>query len=324
MNWIDVIILGVIIYYFFEGVRRGFVEQTLELIGFFITLALAYWIYQPIGQFLINRAGMNMNLADPMAFLLSWVILQAGYSLALRLTYPFIPLKLRSSEVNRFAGLVPAFLRAIIIISVVMTIAVILPIPAQLKSEIDNSAIGSRVVAKSGIIEGYMNKLFGRDIKQTLTFLTVPAQTEQIIEPNQTVDLKFTTTDVTIDHAAEQQMFNLVNQERAKVGLQTLVWDEQLAVVARKHSVDMFARGYFSHTDPDGKSPFDRMQAAGIMYTSAGENLAYAATVQLAHDGLMRSPGHRANILSVDFGHVGIGVIDGGIYGKMFTQNFTN
>jgi uncharacterized protein YkwD len=52
--------------------------------------------------------------------------------------------------------------------------------------------------------------------------------------------------------------------------------------------------------------------------------LAYAASVDLAHNGLMRSPGHRANILSADFGQVGIGVIDGGIYGKMFTQEFTN
>ncbi len=84
----------------------------------------------------------------------------------------------------------------------------------------------------------------------------------------------------------------------------------------------MFARGYFSHTDPDGKSPFDRIAAAGITYKAAGENLAYAANVDLAHAGLMRSPGHRANILETDFGRVGIGVIDGGIYGRMFTQNF--
>ncbi len=86
----------------------------------------------------------------------------------------------------------------------------------------------------------------------------------------------------------------------------------------------MFEKGYFSHENLEGKSPFDRMEAAGIIFKVAGENLAYAATVDLAHNGLMRSPGHRANILEVDFGTVGIGVIDGGIYGKMFTQNFTN
>jgi uncharacterized protein YkwD len=86
----------------------------------------------------------------------------------------------------------------------------------------------------------------------------------------------------------------------------------------------MLARGYFSHYTPEGLSPFDRMTQAGIAYTSAGENLAFSPNVQLAMQGLMQSPGHRANILSKDYGKVGIGVIDGGIYGEMFVQEFTN
>ncbi|KKR88441.1 MAG: SCP-like protein extracellular [Candidatus Gottesmanbacteria bacterium GW2011_GWA2_41_12] len=66
------------------------------------------------------------------------------------------------------------------------------------------------------------------------------------------------------------------------------------------------------------------MKNAGIFYTEAGENLAFAPNVNIAHAGLMNSPGHRANILSPDFGKVGIGVIDGGIYGEMFVQKFTD
>lgn len=267
---------------------------------------------------------MNISLADPLAFLLGWVMLQALYSLILRLSYPLIPYKIRASETNHLAGLVPAFIRCAVIVSVVVTIAIVMPIPGQLKAEIDQSLIGSRIVSQSSKIEGVISKAFGRDIKQTLTFLTVPSQTEQIVEPDETVDLKFTTTEVSVDKGGEQQMFKLLNQERAKAGLKILVWDESLAEVARANSRDMFARGYFSHTNPDGLSPFDRMERAGIKYQAAGENLAYAATVELAHNGLMRSPGHRANILSADFGHIGIGVIDGGVYGKMFTQNFTD
>ena len=66
------------------------------------------------------------------------------------------------------------------------------------------------------------------------------------------------------------------------------------------------------------------MEKAGISYQAAGENLAYAPNVDVAHTGLMNSEGHRANILSADFGKVGIGVIDGGVYGKMFVQEFTD
>ena len=77
----------------------------------------------------------------------------------------------------------------------------------------------------------------------------------------------------------------------------------------------MFANGYFSHYDQHNTSPFDRMKSVGISYTSAGENLALAPNVNLAMQGLMNSPGHRANILSTSFHKVGIGVVDGGIRG---------
>jgi uncharacterized protein YkwD len=86
----------------------------------------------------------------------------------------------------------------------------------------------------------------------------------------------------------------------------------------------MFARGYFSHISPEGKSPFDRMKAGGVSFGSAGENLALAPTLELAHQGLMNSPGHRANILSPKYKTVGIGIINGGPYGLMVTQDFSD
>jgi uncharacterized protein YkwD len=94
--------------------------------------------------------------------------------------------------------------------------------------------------------------------------------------------------------------------------------------VARAYSADMFARGYFSHLDPDGKSPFDRMRAGDVEFGTAGENLALAPTLKLAHQGLMNSPGHRANILKPEYRTVGIGIVDGGAYGLMVTQDFTD
>ena len=95
-------------------------------------------------------------------------------------------------------------------------------------------------------------------------------------------------------------------------------------MVARKHSGDMFARGYFAHDTLEGRSPFDRMKADGVSFQAAGENLALAPSLQVAHNGLMNSPGHRANILGKDFGRAGIGILDGGMRGLMVTQNFRN
>lgn len=324
MNWVDLLIIGAFVFYFTEGIRRGFIEQTFELIGFFVTIFLAAWSYKPLGVLVADKTGVQTAAADPIAFFIAWFIYQLIYSLILRYSYPHIPAKLRLALPNRLAGLLPAFLKGLVILSVILTIVVTLPVPARLKSEISNSFLGSRIVNNSAAVDASLNKIFGRDLKDTLTFITVPAQTEEIIAPNEKVDLKFTTSNVTVDVTSEQKMFQLVNAERIKVGLKPLIFDEKIAVVARAHSQDMFENGYFAHENPLGQSPFDRMGSAGIKFTAAGENLAYAPSVDLAHNGLMRSPGHRANILSIDYGRVGIGVIDGGIYGKMFTQDFAD
>ena len=100
--------------------------------------------------------------------------------------------------------------------------------------------------------------------------------------------------------------------------------DPTIRDVARAYSVTMFQQGYFAHLGQDGSSPFDRMRAGGVNFRAAGENLALAPTVQVAHDGLMNSPGHRANILNGRYRRIGIGVADGGMHGKMYTQNFAD
>mgnify|MGYP003393852407 FL=1 len=129
---------------------------------------------------------------------------------------------------------------------------------------------------------------------------------------------------VNVNEEEERGMLELVNKERRAAGLNELVMDEGLVKVARLHSLDMWQRQYFAHENLDGESPFDRMEEGDVDFRRAGENLALARTLKRAHVGLMNSPGHRRNILDPSFNRIGIGVIDGGLYGKMFTQNFAD
>jgi uncharacterized YkwD family protein len=122
--------------------------------------------------------------------------------------------------------------------------------------------------------------------------------------------------------AQEQEMVKLVNQARAQNNVPALQVDMALTKVARIKSQDMIDNNYFSHYSPKYGSPFDMMKSFGINYVHAGENIAGNQTVQAAHNALMNSPGHRKNILSTDYTHIGIGIQKGGQYGSMFTQDF--
>lgn len=122
--------------------------------------------------------------------------------------------------------------------------------------------------------------------------------------------------------AEESKMVNLVNQARISQGIKPLTVNSQLVNLARKKSQDMVAKNYFSHNSPTYGSPFDMIKNAGITYRTAGENLAGAATTESAHQNLMNSSGHRANILNPSFTEIGIGIASGSIYGNIYTQLF--
>lgn len=113
-------------------------------------------------------------------------------------------------------------------------------------------------------------------------------------------------------NAFEQEVAKLVNEERAKAGLQALQLDTKLSEVARAKSQDMKDNGYFSHQSPTYGSPFDMMKQFGITYNTAGENIAKGQqTPEEVMEAWMNSDGHRKNILSADFTHIGVGYVDG-------------
>jgi hypothetical protein len=124
----------------------------------------------------------------------------------------------------------------------------------------------------------------------------------------------------------EWRMLRLLNKDRQRGALKKLKMQEDLRTVARKHSLDMANKDYFDHVNRQSHNPSDRLKIAGVSEVQSGENLAkiggFKNPTQKAEDGLMKSPGHRANILNGSYNTVGIGVVmdkNGSYY---FTQNF--
>jgi uncharacterized YkwD family protein len=108
----------------------------------------------------------------------------------------------------------------------------------------------------------------------------------------------------------EQQMINLVNEARKNAGLSELRVSSQLVTTARAKSRDMADNNYFSHQSPVYGDLAGLLKRFGISYRAAGENLAMNSngSVSAAHNSLMGSAGHRSNILSNKYSHIGIGI----------------
>jgi len=107
-------------------------------------------------------------------------------------------------------------------------------------------------------------------------------------------------------------IISLTNASRKEFGLGSVVENSVLNKAAQAKANDMLAKGYFSHNNPDGKTPWDFIVAAGYNYLSAGENLAINFTeAENVETAWMNSPGHKANILNKNFEEIGVGIAEG-------------
>jgi len=132
----------------------------------------------------------------------------------------------------------------------------------------------------------------------------------------------------------EDETLVLTNQRRASGAVcgersfgpaPPLTMNAVLRRAAREHSRDMGSHNYFSHGSLDGRSPDQRMKAAGWSGRSTGENIFGGPTTAAAVvDGWMKSPGHCANLMSPGYGSIGIGYADvpGSQFEHYWTQDF--
>ena len=149
----------------------------------------------------------------------------------------------------------------------------------------------------------------------------------------------------------EKKIHYLINKERRKIGLPSLVWDDTLSRIAKKHSSDMAKRAFFSHNSPEGHDFLYRYRQGGYLCAVRMDDTIYGGAENIFQNNLydavttvngeafydwnspekiaettvqgwMKSAGHRKNILMPYWKNEGIGVViapDDKVY---ITQNF--
>lgn len=323
LNFIDIAILLVIAVYALEGYAIGFIRGTADFISFVISFIFGLYFYGVFGSILVNSFQIPQGFANALGFFIGAFICELLLTIIFRfVVLPGVIVKSErlnySKGIEKVAGILPGVLSAVVLLAFVLTMIVALPLSPFLKNSVSSSKLGDPLVSSIQGFDKEINNVIGPAVNDALTFLTVEPKSDELLK------LNFQVTNTKVDEKGEEEMFNLLNIERVNQGLSEFKKDVNLRETARRHCRDMLERGYFSHYTPEGKSPFDRMTEDNISFTYAGENLALAPHAKLAMRGFMNSPGHRTNILSKNFGKAGIGVIDGGIYGEMFCQEFTD
>lgn len=318
MNWVDGVLILVFLIAIWIGWQRGFILGTIDLINWIGSVLLGFLFYPYTAKFLnwiFPALGVWLL---PIAFLLTILVARLLIGIVTKRIAWATSDDIHLSPANRVLGIIPGAINGFIYATIVAALLLSLPLYDGITQATQNSRIASQLTNQVEWMNEKLSPVFDKAITQTINQLTIHP------ESNESVKLPFTDKNPKARPDLEAEMLQLVNQERVTRGLKPLQADPELTPVARAHSQDMFARGYFAHITPEGKNPFDRMKDAHVGFSAAGENLALAHSLMIAHNGLMNSPGHRANILNTSYGRVGIGILDGGFYGLMISQEFRN
>ena len=316
MNYVDIILLLVLALAIWGGWKKGFIQGTINLVIWIGSLLAGFLFYKYLGDWLQNYVPGLGVWTLPLAFITTIIFSRLILALIFNTILRNTPEDVHRNVANRFLGIIPGFINGIIYTTIVAAILLSIPLRNELSAKTKESKISNKLAVGISWLDDQFSPIFDEAVKKSLTRITVEP------ESNESVKLNFTVTDAHVRPDLEERMLLLINEERTKRGLKPLSADPELVPVSRAHSKDMFARGYFSHYSPEGIDPFGRMKMANIKYRAAGENLALGQTLNSCHIGLMNLPGHRANILNPAFGRVGIGILDGGTYGLMISQEF--
>ena len=316
MNYLDLILLVIIFLTGWIGFNRGFIRLFFLLIRWAGAFLFALFLYQDVAPIVsanfIIQDQWQLSVSFFLVFLNGFVLLSLGIYLVNKVLRP----ALHNSNFNRFAGIIPG-----IAIGLLSTLLIVKVTAASLWQE-------AVIETKQGTIAHPLNNSADWAISEINNLVDTPVR-ERIsgafeVGPGVNLSEEFKCDNFISRADLEQQLLQLVNKERAAMGLVKVVADEALQNAALKHAEDMFTRGYFSHDTPEGIDPFERMTHLHIHFKAAGENLAHSNTLLSAHTGLMKSPGHRANILNAHFGRLGIAILDGGNKGLMIVEEFRN
>lgn len=318
-NWIDLAFIIVILYFVFS--QKGFINTFLEGVAFIFSLIFSYKFYPFFGRLLILNFSFPKGIAQAVGFFIAWFLAELIFSvIALRLLAKLFD-RFQKHPVNKALGFIGAIFQASLIFLFFVSLVFSFPVRGQIKQALLDSKTAPYFIDISRSMEKEIKNVFGEAVTETLNFVTIKPQSDETVD----LGIKPQEKQLSYDAESETTMFVSVNKERRERGIKELTFDNELRDLAREYAREMFMHGFFSHNSAiDGSTPADRADRKNIAYLVIGENLAFAPDVYIAHDGLMNSEGHKRNILSSEFGKVGIGVVNGGVYGRMFVQEFTN
>ena len=317
---LDLILLALLIVVLFRGYRRGFLREIADLALLVVGAVVAFRTAGASEAFFASWTGTSPLVARALGGFSVFFLIQIGGSFlvarSLRLLGPV-------RRVDRVAGAAVGGLWFVFGAVLFVLVASAVPVNRTFDRWLGESRAVEVIVAEDSFTKKAVSAVVGDRVLESLVNLNqLIGDRQVVIEGDDLIEIPVLDGALISSENAANEIFDLLNLARVDAGEDPLAWSSALAEAAAAHSYEMYENGYFSHVSPLTGLVSDRVAAIGVPFGLVGENLALSPTAQSVHDGLLASPGHRANMLESRFTRVGISAVEGPL-GIMVVQVFT-
>jgi len=295
-----------------RGWMRGFVRESLDLVGLVVGIWIAFRLSGPLGEFLTDRFTMTPEVgtigAGIVLFLLFGVAMSiAAHYLSRLMSLPGLNL------INRLGGAGVAAAWGIAIVLLIVNVARALPLSGGWDQRFEDSTVAGAIAGPEALPQRLFESLGSDGVLGSLASLqdlfgsnrAVPEGDEALTIPPARADEVRQVRDEAVLFLAE------VNEYRAGRGLTALGPSTSLAEVAERRGVEMYTSGRISRAHPPGGNVSTDLAAAGIRLARVGENPALASSWRAGFEAMVGSPTAAAHFDAPGYDRAGVAVVDG-------------
>lgn len=291
-----------------RGWMRGFVRESLDLVGLVLGVWVAFRLSGPFGTFISDSFGVSPEAAriagGGILFLLFGVLLGIGaHFLSRVMSLPGL------SIVNRVGGAAVAIGWGALIVLIVVSLITVLPVPESWRDEIEDSRVASLIAGEDALPRKFFEGLAGDDVMAAVSAIQGLFGTARVVPVgDETFEIPPARADeVRQDRDGAAEVLAELNEERVRAGVGAISQVGVVTQLAEDHAMGLYQAGLVRRLgDCDAN-----LALRGYQVVRCDNGVALAATALGGLDGILDTDAGRAMIENPNLDRGGVGVVDG-------------
>jgi len=320
-NYLDILLYFFLFYGVIKGWKKGSFINFYYLSTLVAGLGLSFRYSDYVGSFVQGWLNSEKQVSE----IIAGTVIFLGVLTLSSITISILPTKLKTNPVDmgsRIFGSIFSFAWVNLLLCIVFTIVSLFSLPSSIQKFNQESKLVTFYVSAASFPQEALSRITGTDILMSINKITEltgsSSYVDGCLEIGRAIEVEI---QLRPDLALE--LISIINEHRVDLSLDYLESRQNLSDVAEEYAHKMYTQGFFCHQDPlDSSEAKERLENNNINFNSIGENLALAASIDLAHESILQSPKHKDTVESSSFRYIGVGVVEGPL-GLIVVQLFT-